>query len=104
MASGVLALTRELVQRMRRAVADPGPPPSGYLSAAEQAASLAATLAAAPGREVWVFAYGSLIWNPCFGFVERRIAHVAGHHRRFCLLVRRFRGTPEQPGLMLALD
>jgi cation transport protein ChaC len=103
MASGTLALTRELAQRGRRAVEDPGPPPTGYLTAAELGASLAAVLAKASG-EVWVFAYGSLIWNPCFAFVERRIAQVAGHHRRFCLLIRRFRGTPERPGLMLALD
>ena len=104
MADGALALTRDLVDRVRRSVADPGPPASGYLSPEEQAASLAAILAAAPGREVWIFAYGSLIWNPCFGFAERRTAHVAGHHRRFCLVVRRFRGTPDRPGLMLGLD
>jgi cation transport protein ChaC len=104
MADGALALTRDLVERARRTVADPGPPASGYLSAEEQRASLAAILATAPAREIWVFAYGSLIWNPCFGFAERCTALVAGQHRRFCLVVRRFRGTPERPGLMLALD
>jgi cation transport protein ChaC len=68
-------------------------------------ASLAQTLAAlAPGTDVWVFGYGSLIWNPAFEFVEKRVAMVHGWHRRFCLWLHGGRGTPERPGLMLALD
>jgi glutathione-specific gamma-glutamylcyclotransferase len=55
--------------------------------------------------EVWVFAYGSLIWNPDFDLVEERLATVRGWHRSFCLgWVRIYRGTPERPGIMLALD
>ncbi|WP_375455858.1 gamma-glutamylcyclotransferase [uncultured Methylobacterium sp.] len=53
---------------------------------------------------LWVFAYGSLMWRPEFVFSERRIGTVRGFHRRFCLLQRRFRGTPERPGFVLALD
>jgi cation transport protein ChaC len=54
---------------------------------------------------VWVFAYGSLIWNPPFAFAERRIGRVRGWHRSFCMgWIRRYRGTVEQPGLMLVLD
>ena len=62
------------------------------------------TLADRPPGDVWVFAYGSLIWNPAICFVERRIARVAGYHRRFCLTVERGRGSPEAPGLVLGLD
>ncbi len=62
------------------------------------------TLAHKPPGDVWVFAYGSLIWNPMIRFVEQRVARVHGYHRRFCLSVDRGRGSPEAPGLMLALD
>ena len=63
-------------------------------------------LRAAPDRAaVWVFAYGSLIWNPAFEFVESRRALARGWHRSFCLgWDRWFRGTERRPGLMLALD
>jgi len=55
--------------------------------------------------EVWIFAYGSLIWNPEFDFVEERLGTVSGWHRSFCLgWVRLYRGTPERPGIMLAMD
>jgi glutathione-specific gamma-glutamylcyclotransferase len=55
-------------------------------------------------RDLWVFGYGSLIWNPAFEFVERQPALLHGWHRRFCLKMYMGRGTPEAPGLMLALD
>ena len=66
--------------------------------------SLDATLANTPPGDVWVFAYGSLIWNPIFPFAERRLATVYGLHRSFCLWSRVGRGTPECPGLVLGLD
>jgi glutathione-specific gamma-glutamylcyclotransferase len=53
---------------------------------------------------VWVFAYGSLMWNPEVAFVETRPAVLYGYHRRFCLYSRDYRGTPERPGLVLGLD
>ena len=68
-------------------------------------ASLVATLAAKPkGAGWWVFAYGSLLWNPLFPFSEARRATVRGLHRRFCLWSLASRGTPDRPGLVLALD
>jgi cation transport protein ChaC len=72
---------------------------------AERAAQVKAVLASAPrpGR-IWVFAFGSLIWNPAFHFVERRTARIHGFHRRFCLWARAGRGSPERPGLMLSLE
>ncbi|MEM9716056.1 MAG: gamma-glutamylcyclotransferase [Pseudomonadota bacterium] len=55
-------------------------------------------------NELWVFGYGSLIWNPEFPYVEREIADLHGFARRFCMLSIHHRGTPENPGLVLALD
>lgn len=55
--------------------------------------------------QIWVFAYGSLIWKPACAFVEIRTGTVRGWHRSFCLgWNNRFRGSDENPGLMLALD
>jgi cation transport protein ChaC len=59
---------------------------------------------APPSGEVWVFAYGSLIWNPDFKFVEERLGIISGWRRSFCIgWLRLYRGTPERPGIMLAL-
>jgi cation transport protein ChaC len=54
--------------------------------------------------DLWLFAYGALVWNPVLSYVERRIVTVHGFHRRFCLRSRINRGTPESPGLVLGLD
>ncbi len=68
-------------------------------------ASLDATLAQAPNhRHVWIFAYGSLLWNPIIDVVDRRAGQVHGYRRRFCMIAPTGRGTPECPGLILALD
>jgi cation transport protein ChaC len=53
---------------------------------------------------LWVFGYGSLIWDPGFPVAERRIGRVTGWHRSFCMRSIHHRGTPEAPGLVLALD
>jgi len=73
---------------------------------AEADARLDAALAEQPGGEdsLWLFAYGALMWRPEFPFSERREARVRGWHRRFCLWQPGFRGTPDRPGVMLALD
>lgn len=56
-------------------------------------------------EQVWVFAYGSLIWKPACEFVEIRTGLLRGWHRSFCLgWNTRFRGSEKNPGLMLALD
>ena len=53
---------------------------------------------------VWVFGYGSLIFNPVIEHTERLNAKIYGNHRRFCLRTRIGRGSPDCPGLVLALD
>src|SRR5258707_14273485 len=72
---------------------------------AEIRASLARMLETRPvAGPTWVFAYGSLLWNPAFEFVERRVGIVHGYHRRFSLWAPPGRRTPHRPGLMAALE
>ncbi len=52
----------------------------------------------------WVFGYGSLIWNPEIDYEHAELARLHGFHRAFCIRSTRFRGTPEQPGVVLGLD
>jgi len=80
-------------------------PPGTIRTDAELDASLEATLAShAPGNDVIVFGYGSLMWNPALEHVGAERAYVHGWSRRFCLRMVLGRGSPERPGLMLALD
>ena len=53
---------------------------------------------------MWVFGYGSLVWNPEFPVAERVVAHLSGYARSFCMSSIHHRGTPDAPGLVLALD
>lgn len=55
-------------------------------------------------QSLWVFGYGSLIWNPEFPVAERQIARLHGWHRSFCMHSIHHRGTETAPGLVLALD
>ncbi len=76
-----------------------------FLSSEEREASLNKALARCqPGEDVWVFAYGSLMWNPAFEFAEAQPSSVEGWRRSFCFWTPLGRGTPELPGLMLALE
>lgn len=76
-----------------------------FLTQEEREASLKDALARyAPGEEAWVFAYGSLMWNPALEFAESARGRVDGWRRSFCFWMPLGRGTPELPGLMLALE
>ena len=80
------------------------PPGTEFLSDTEIEADLDARLAQHARGDVWLFGYGSLMWNPAIEFAESRAGAVHGWHRRFCLWLHGGRGSPENPGLMLALD
>jgi glutathione-specific gamma-glutamylcyclotransferase len=55
-------------------------------------------------HDLWIFAYGSLMWRPDFQYVQARRARLTGWHRRFCIVSRYYRGSAENPGLLLGLD
>ena len=96
---------RDLEEHRIRAVYMNAVDPKGTLSDEALAASLAATLARRPhAAGWWVFAYGSLLWNPLFPFDEARPATLRGVHRRFCLWSKASRGTTDHPGLVLGLE
>ena len=56
------------------------------------------------GQDVWLYAYGSLIWSPMIKFSEKYKARLFGYHRQFCMWTKIGRGTPDKPGLTLALE
>ena len=58
----------------------------------------------ARNEPMWIFGYGSLMWNPGLDFDVRRVSTIYGYHRSFCLWSRINRGTPESPGLVLTLE
>jgi cation transport protein ChaC len=97
---------RSVLQRdgVRAAVRAAG---HGHLLISDEdvARSLAETMAPHPaGAPVWVFGYGSLIWNPLMEYAERHPAKVRGYHRGFYIWSKVNRGSPEMPGLVLGLD
>src|SRR5690625_4989024 len=84
-------------------------PPSAasfsQLSQADLSRSMQQTLLKKhPQQPLWVFAYASLIWRPEFPWLAQRAATLNGYHRSLCLWSRINRGTPENPGLVFALD
>ncbi|ANN72262.1 gamma-glutamylcyclotransferase [Bordetella bronchialis] len=67
--------------------------------------SLEETMRIRPGSgDVWVFGYGSLIWNPLLDFHARQAAILDGWHRSFCLRMVAGRASHDTPGRMLALE
>lgn len=103
------AITRELLEANRlREMILANSPGTRVLDDTALQRSIEQTLAqrSADAKEVdgvWVFGYGSLPWNPCVEVAERRTVHVHGYHRDFCLQETEGRGSPQWPGLTLAL-
>jgi glutathione-specific gamma-glutamylcyclotransferase len=89
---------------MDRRMAESGRPANWRRSDENREATRREVLSGRTDRDLWVFAYGSLIWDPGFRFCEIRVATLKGYHRRFCLRTTLGRGTPQQPGLMAGLD
>lgn len=57
-----------------------------------------------PKGNFWLFAYGSLMWQPFFRYQERRQAVLDGYHRALCVYSWVYRGTEANPGLVFGLD
>ncbi len=57
-----------------------------------------------PQGDIWIFGYGSLMWRPNFPYTEVGPALLRGYHRALCIYSTEYRGTWEQPGLVLGLD
>ena len=100
-----MRLTPDMVARCFRPVPEPDLLPDGRvrLDDAEIDAVAAQIAEGKDGGPIWVFAYGSLIWKPVFAPAEARRALARGWHRSFCIELETWRGTPEAPGLMMAL-
>jgi cation transport protein ChaC len=89
---------------MQAMATDPDIPPFPIHDDATREALRRKTLEDHEG-DLWVFAYGSLIWDPALEFAEVRRAFAPKHRRRFILEdIYGGRGTPNEPGLMAALD
>ena len=102
-----LTLTPAHIARVHRIVQDSGVPAGLELNTdADYAGWVDLMMRAnpAPGLPTRVFAYGSLIWKPEIEHVDEEFGTAKGWHRAFCFRMPRFRGTPEEPGLMMALE
>jgi len=53
---------------------------------------------------MYVFGYGSLIWDPGFEFEASELAEIKGYKRSFSMWSIHHRGTIDKPGLVLALE
>src|ERR1700737_1091292 len=77
-----------------------------YGGPAQELPALAPEVEACLARrcDIWIFGYGSLMWNPGFAHCAAEPALGRGWHRTFCAYSKSYRGTPERPGLVLGLD
>src|SRR5262245_3674137 len=101
-----MSLTADLVALVHRHVPDPGAP-RGFepLTDEDYDQHRTALLAShSKDADLWLFAYGSLIWKPACEVDGQRHALLRGWHRKFCLRLLRFRGSPDCPGLLMTLD
>lgn len=102
-----LSLTKDHIAKIHRAVEDGGAPPGMQLHTDADYDDWVARMVRAhpaPHARTRLFAYGSLIWRPEIEHLGEEVGTARGWHRSFCFQMPRFRGTPEAPGLMMALD
>ena len=101
-----MRLTPELISLVHEEMEDPGPVPDVDHMDDEDYARVVASLLRDVDKTVPIrgFAYGSLMWNPECDVQASEIGMVHGWHRSFCMRLPRYRGTVDQPGLMMGLD
>ncbi len=102
-----LSLTPDHIARVHREVADSGTMPGLALQTDADYADWVDRMIGShpdPSGLTRLFAYGSLIWKPEITHVSEQAGTALGWHRAFCVCMPRFRGTPDHPGLMMALD
>ena len=99
----IYRFSRERLTELDRIARENGYPERWRLTDEERERTRAAVLARR-GADLWVFAYGSLMWDPGVHVVEIRTATLNGFHRSFCLKSQIGRGSAEKPALMAALD
>lgn len=102
-----LSLTPGHIALIHREVPDPGPAAGVQQQTDADYAEWVERIAQShpdPARPTQLFAYGSLIWKPEIEHGAEQMGTARGWHRAFCLRLHRFRGSQEQPGLMMALD
>lgn len=92
------------LEEVDRRVIAAGQPPDWRTPCDLRERNRKAWLAGHLDRDLWIFGYGSLMWDPSVRFAEVRRAHSPVHARSFCLWDDGGRGSIEHPGLMLALD
>jgi cation transport protein ChaC len=99
-----MSLTSDLVALCHRDVPEPPRNPDMVrFTDADYDRAAADVLARLGDDPIWVFAYGSLVWKPAGDIAEQRLGTAVGWHRSFCIEMHSWRGSPEQPGLMMAL-
>src|SRR4029453_8622302 len=101
-----MKLTPELVARVHRSIPDTGPSPGFVPMEEEDYERLTDEILKdhPPHDDLCICAYGWLMWRPACEIDGQEMALLNGWHRKFCIRIARWRGTPENPGLMMALD
>ena len=92
--------SRQEINRAQRPLG-PFPPLVDQVRTASLSSALSERVSSDP---IWVFAYGSLIWRPCFTPSQIQRGRLRGYERRFSMWTVSARGTPESPGLGLGLE
>jgi cation transport protein ChaC len=100
----VLRVTPQVLQLWDQRARDQGRAADWRWSDEQLEATRIALLGREREHDLWVFGYGSLMWDPGFHFAEVRLAELPRHRRRFSCRTALGRGSPECPGLMLTLE
>ncbi|WP_296246399.1 gamma-glutamylcyclotransferase [uncultured Stenotrophomonas sp.] len=81
-------------------------PEGDVLSPAQIQCSMEQALKIGPSLDegLWIFAYGSLIWNPTVKHDRRERASLPNWRRSFCMHLVAGRATLAEPGRMLSLE